>query len=706
MKKRLSLLMVMMMTLSLLPFSAFAAKENYKIEVPGGVQEFNALDENQPVSIMVDLGDKAILKRGQVEINLKNARTADMKNPVTAKFVRDGKQVGLKTIVGFEDKFDARPLRGGEKRFVMRFTGEDLNELGESKTKLMITFNLDFSESVLGDVDVSFEDLSETGFGSLRDTTIADFVDGMQRDMLVKIKDNTARIGEYGGSLSEFTITRFDTLDSIRSNNEIKVILPSSLEFDKSTKVTADGKNITPVYSKLKNQMTINGVDSKTSSLTILPYVNIVDSKVPYGQVQARVEFIKSGKTVNSKSFEIGNITDNAIKLEVLENGKDRIAQLNSGESKEVQITLDGIRGSFAKGDYVDFKIEGIDVVYDSIKTIHPKGQINLKGESQGNSKSDLVNGKQVYKNREFSMKILDTNVEKITFEMDITADMLQSGKAYISANSKNFKSSKTDLADISSTVTVDTKMSIVQKGTMFKSGDIIIKESNSGSLNTGDKLHFALDKQAMGFDVSTLKVNATAGVELSAPRTNKDGTMELEVLRKSYNAASKIVISGIKAYSSEDVIGGVAKLEIKLNDKVIYETDYIKVVGEVANSTVFTIGDKTYTANNQKKQSVEAPYIKSGYTMLPVRAVAEALGLSSNWDNTNKIATFANDKKTAIVKLGGKEIIVNGTPIKLSVPAEVKNGTTMIELRSLATGFNVNIQWNNNLKTATVTAN
>lgn len=61
--------------------------------------------------------------------------------------------------------------------------------------------------------------------------------------------------------------------------------------------------------------------------------------------------------------------------------------------------------------------------------------------------------------------------------------------------------------------------------------------------------------------------------------------------------------------------------------------------------------------------------------------------------------------KKTAIVKLGGKEIIVNGTPIKLSVPAEVKNGTTMIELRSLATGFNVNIQWNNNLKTATVTA-
>lgn len=76
----------------------------------------------------------------------------------------------------------------------------------------------------------------------------------------------------------------------------------------------------------------------------------------------------------------------------------------------------------------------------------------------------------------------------------------------HISANSKNFKSSKTDLADISSTVTVDTKMSIVQKGTMFKSGDIIIKESNSGSLNTGDKLHFALDKQAMGFDVSTLK--------------------------------------------------------------------------------------------------------------------------------------------------------------------------------------------------------
>ena len=48
--------------------------------------------------------------------------------------------------------------------------------------------------------------------------------------------------------------------------------------------------------------------------------------------------------------------------------------------------------------------------------------------------------------------------------------------------------------------------------------------------------------------------------------------------------------------------------------------------------------------------------------------------------------------------------MIVNGVSYRLAVPAEVKNGATMIELRSLATVFGVNISWDNTQKTATVT--
>ena len=48
--------------------------------------------------------------------------------------------------------------------------------------------------------------------------------------------------------------------------------------------------------------------------------------------------------------------------------------------------------------------------------------------------------------------------------------------------------------------------------------------------------------------------------------------------------------------------------------------------------------------------------------------------------------------------------MVVNGIDYKLAVPAEIKNGATMIELRSLATAFGVSIDWNNTQKMATVT--
>ena len=121
------------------------------------------------------------------------------------------------------------------------------------------------------------------------------------------------------------------------------------------------------------------------------------------------------------------------------------------------------------------------------------------------------------------------------------------------------------------------------------------------------------------------------------------------------------------------------------------------------AIKTVFVINNLSYTAGGQVKQLVTAPYIKDGRTMLPVRAVGESLGLEASWDHATKTATFKNAEKTAIVKIGQSTITVNNTPMPLTVPAEIKNGSTMIELRSLATAFGVSIAWDAVNKSVTV---
>ena len=99
-----------------------------------------------------------------------------------------------------------------------------------------------------------------------------------------------------------------------------------------------------------------------------------------------------------------------------------------------------------------------------------------------------------------------------------------------------------------------------------------------------------------------------------------------------------------------------------------------------------------------------EAPYIAGkGFTMLPVRALAESLGLRADWNSNTKTAIFSNGSKIASVTLGADTMHVNGTPIKLNAKAEIKNGSTFIELRSLASAFGVELQWDAATKTVTI---
>lgn len=708
MKKKLALFMTMMLTMSMIPFSSFAEKTDDFVKIVNGIEEYGARDENKPVSFTIDLGEDAYLYRGMVEITLKNARIADTSNPVTAKFMEDDKEVGTETEVTFEDKLKSEPLKGNEDNFYMRIGGsKDLRNKGEENTKLLITMRLDFSNSSLGDVDVTMKDLAQEGIGN-KTFTIARFSGTMQRSMLVDVDDSKTRVGKAGGSLSEFEITRFDTLDSKTTNNTVELELPANIEFNtKNTEVMLDGKKITPTYKQDNRILMLTNVSRDADKLTVKPYVDIDDEKIPYGDVKLNIEFYVGSRAVDGKDVVIGSVTDSGAQVKITEKGKDRIPKLTAGETKTVEVTLDGVKGTFSKGSLISFKLDKIDAVYGKVTVIDPKGKIMPMGQSAGKSVGDTVNNLEVYKNRTFDFKVLENDMNQIKFEMDITAAMMEDGKAQLAIIKDGAEQSRTDLAYVESKANIETGISTVSKGSVFKGQDIVLRETKAGSFEVGDVLYFVFDRANMGFDISDLKITATQNVEFAEPKVNKDGVLELKVNRKSYNAPARIDITGIKVYTTENVVGGIVKLKINLNkidENTIYEVDYVNILGgNISNVTVFTIGSKNYTASGTQKEASEAPYVKNGYTMLPVRALAESLGLTSTWDNENKIATFANNNKIAVIELGKKTMIVNGTPISLSVPAELKNGVTMIELRGLANAFGVDIDWNGVQKTATV---
>ncbi|OPZ94594.1 MAG: hypothetical protein BWY74_00451 [Firmicutes bacterium ADurb.Bin419] len=84
-------------------------------------------------------------------------------------------------------------------------------------------------------------------------------------------------------------------------------------------------------------------------------------------------------------------------------------------------------------------------------------------------------------------------------------------------------------------------------------------------------------------------------------------------------------------------------------------------------------------------------PVIKQGRTLIPVRAITNALGADVEWDAETKTVTVskavydpASGVSTTVVtlKLDSDIILINGKEAKIDVPAQMVNNRTMVPIR------------------------
>lgn len=85
-------------------------------------------------------------------------------------------------------------------------------------------------------------------------------------------------------------------------------------------------------------------------------------------------------------------------------------------------------------------------------------------------------------------------------------------------------------------------------------------------------------------------------------------------------------------------------------------------------------------------------PVIKSGRTLVPVKALVQAFGAEVKWNPIDQTVTITRGDQTFVLTLGETEVLVNGEPIQLDVPAQAMNGRTVVPLRFIAEqmGFEV----------------
>ena len=284
---------------------------------------------------------------------------------------------------------------------------------------------------------------------------------------------------------------------------------------------------------------------------------------------------------------------------------------------------------------------------------------------------------------------------------------------------------------------------------------NILITEAEEGMFKKNSHLILSVDRIELEGDI---KLNVIQGdIEAEAEITNKAGLKRAAVvsdedLKKYSDKCSYIVItildestepsvmeiSGLKMYLDRTLPNGEYKLESVYTgngetlwqnssdnkedydkngvfeyEPVIVSNDYVNVVTSGRDNDDSTVVKEIKIGVGEEKIksgmnliALDAPaYInEEGYTMLPLRAVSEALDANVSWDDATKSITVMRGQRVVSFSVGSRNMYINGTVVPMNTSVEIKDGRAFIPVRDIANALSISkIDWNEETKTVTL---
>ena len=96
-------------------------------------------------------------------------------------------------------------------------------------------------------------------------------------------------------------------------------------------------------------------------------------------------------------------------------------------------------------------------------------------------------------------------------------------------------------------------------------------------------------------------------------------------------------------------------------------------------------------------------PIIVNGRTMVPIRAVVEAMDGQVGWEDASQKITLNARGNTVTMWLNKTDIIVNGQATNMDVAPVVRNGRTFVPIRFAAENLNTKVDWINSTREAVI---
>lgn len=98
-------------------------------------------------------------------------------------------------------------------------------------------------------------------------------------------------------------------------------------------------------------------------------------------------------------------------------------------------------------------------------------------------------------------------------------------------------------------------------------------------------------------------------------------------------------------------------------------------------------------------------PRLINSRTMVPMRAIFEALGAMVNWDNDTQTAFGETVDDFVEISIGDNYLLRNGDSVYLDSPAVVISGRTLVPVRAIAESLNCDVEWIGDLQVVNITS-
>ena len=118
-------------------------------------------------------------------------------------------------------------------------------------------------------------------------------------------------------------------------------------------------------------------------------------------------------------------------------------------------------------------------------------------------------------------------------------------------------------------------------------------------------------------------------------------------------------------------------------------------------------IGNPVMMVNGEEKNIDDngtVPVVESGRTLVPIRAIIEAMGGDVKWDGETNTAVLTLGDDIITLVIGSETAFLNEEKHTLDVEPKIINDRTMLPIRFIAESFKFSVDWDEKTETITIT--